>query len=309
MAQVVSARIQATVRASLRERISEAVDESGRQGAGGKVLARCPFCEERTGKPDRHGKLAVYPDGGVFCYKCRFYARGDAETAEELSRFSPEEPEDEADAPSVPEGFAPLYGPEASPIHTAARFYVERVRNLAPEALEALGVGATEEGKYARRIIAPVLDERGEWLSFVTRSYTGNPRAKYLTAACADGWLPRERLLYNEAALAFDTTAPLFVVEGWIDAAFLWPYAVATLGDVSEWQVRALVEFAIRTGRAVVFAPDGDAWRKGHAHAESLKLSGAKSAALRLPPGKDPDECGRRELFNAAKAALRKQSV
>lgn len=293
------------MRGNLRERVSEAVEESGRRGAGGKVLARCPFCEERTGKADRHGKLAVFPDGGVYCYKCEFFLRGNADAAEELARFEPEELGDLEDAPELPEGFAPLYGPEASPVHVAARVYVERVRNLAPEALSALGVGATEEGRYARRIVAPVLDEDGRWLSFVTRSYSRYSRVKYLTAASADGWLPRERLLYNEAALALDVTAPLFVVEGWIDAAFLWPYAVATLGDVSGWQMDALLEFGLRTGRPVVFAPDGDAWRKGHAHAQSLVLAGAKSVGLRLPPGRDPDECGRKELFDAAKAALR----
>jgi hypothetical protein len=287
-------------RAEDADRIRSAL-EQGRLGARGRILCPCPFCEEKDGKPDRHGKLCVWPSGYVRCYRCAFQGFLDGHAPDGW------EPEDRAeqlpDRPEPPDGFAPLYGPGWCSAHADARAYLELDRELDRDVLRAAGVGATVEGRYFGRIIMPVTDpDTGEWLTFVTRDFTGSRRvrAKYLTASTADGWALREMVLGNEAALDVETDEPALVVEGMLDAYWLWPDGVPTLGDLSEWQVRRLA----RARRPVVFVPDGDAWRKGWALAERLRLLGARAGSVKLPPGTDPDEVPRDVVRAAAKAAL-----
>jgi hypothetical protein len=275
--------------------------EQGRAAARWRILCPCPFCEDASGKADRHGKLCVWPSGYTRCYRCAFQGFLDGHAPEGW------EPEDRLeqfpDRPEPPDGFAPLYGAGWQHAHDGARVYLEGNRGLARAALREAGVGATLAGKYRGRVVMPVLDPTTkEWLTFVTRDFTGAPtvRAPYLTASTEDGWALREMVLFNEAALDAETDAPALVVEGCLDALWLWPDAVATLGDLSEWQVFRLA----RSRRPVVTVSDGDAWRKGWAVAERLKLMGARAGALRLPGGTDPDEVPHEAIREAALSAL-----
>jgi hypothetical protein len=286
-------------REELAERARAALQD-GRPAARGRVLAPCPFCEERDGKPDRHGKLCVWPSGYTRCYRCGTQTFLDGHAPE---GWEPEELPDDLERPEPPEGFCPLYGPSAQLAHDDARRYLEERRGLDPAAMRAAGVGATLDGRYRGRVVVPVLDpDTGEWLTFVARDFTGSPRvrAPYLTASPDDGWALREQVFFNERALDVETRVPVLVVEGCFDALWLWPDAVAALGELTEWQVRRLAG----ARRPVVQVADGDAWRKGLAAAERLKLLGARSAALRLPPGTDPDELPREDLRAAALSAV-----
>lgn len=290
-----------------RERQAAAIRDAladARPGARGRLLAKCPFCEERTGKADHHGKLAVWPSGYARCYKCKFRGFLDGYAPEHYTADDLEDLTDRVDgAPELPEGFAPLFGSESFPDHYFAREYMLEERGLPRHALEEAGVGATLSGPYRGRVIVPVFAPGSrEWLSFVARDFTkaSKVRVPYLTAKPDDGWAYAEMLFFNEGALDVETDEPALVVEGCFDALWLWPAGVATLGSLSEWQVWRLS----RARRPVVLVSDGDAWAEGLAISERLRVAGARTGALKLPPGTDPDELPRADIERAARAAV-----
>lgn len=268
----------------------------------GKRWGLCPRCEERTGKADRHGKLAVWPSGFAKCYKCDLIAfiEGYVDEDHELAVAHAAEPLVE-----VPEGYAPLYRevggevvPTASRALKPARDHLVG-RGLLPAPLFANEVGATASGRYAQRIVFPFVREDGEWVGFVARTWLAareEPR-KYLNSV----GFAREAYLYNRRALDVETDRPAYVVEGAPDALALWPDGVAVLGKVSEGQ-KALLRAA---KRPIVMAGDGDAWVEGEALALELRLEGQRAGALRLGAGLDPDEIDRAELDAAALESLR----
>ena len=268
----------------------------------GKRWGICPRCEERTGKPDRHGKLAVWPSGFVKCYKCDLLAFIESYAVEDHELAAAQEAEPLVE---VPEGYTPLYREvDGTVVDGAARSLKPardhlRVRGLLPDPLYRNEVGATARGRYAQRIVFPFVREDGEWVGFVARTWLDKrdePR-KYLNSV----GFAREAYLYNRRALDVVTEKPAFIVEGAPDALALWPDGVAVLGKVSEGQ-KDLFRAA---RRPIVMAGDGDAWAEGEALALELRIEGQRVGALRLAAGLDPDEIDRAELDAAALESLR----
>lgn len=277
--------------------VAEAV-RGARLSSGGWWNAKCPFCRDRVGSPDRHGKFGLNAESSVYyCFRCgvkgslrpREAAEMEARHKAAVSRgeVAPENPH------SAPDGFWPLaHGDGVSAeVLSGAREYLAR-RRVGAEVIRDAGLGACVSGKYAGRVIVPVYPhgppstKRGPWEGFVARAWDADNPVKYLYP----GGMPRGRTLYNAQALGYETDEPVLVVEGAFDTFPFWPLgAVALLGEASHEQVRALA--AAR--RPVCVALDGDAWRKGVALAQRLRLEGARAGAVILPPRTDPDEVAR----------------
>lgn len=266
-------------------------------GAGAWRRGVCHACLARTGKADRRGSFSVHVASGFYhCFKCGVRGR--------LPGFEGFEPEPDpehaelrAESRRPPEGFEEIgrgEGAEAFAFRKA-RAYLEG-RGLADRQVwRAARVGATLEGRYAKRVVVPVLSPDGDWLGFVARDWTGFARSPYLYPPAMD-----RQVLFNHAALLAPSDRPVLVVEGVMDALALWPDAVAVLGKPSEPQVWALAD----AGRPVAVCLDGDAWREGEELALRLQLEGQRAGNVRLPPRKDPDEVERSWLLDEARRVV-----
>ena len=278
----------------MKQEIRELAERSARAchaGTGAWRRGTCEPCLLRTGKPDRRGCFSFNSSTGWYkCFKCGLVGRIDG-----YEDIEPEEPEEVVEHDmGPPEGFTELFRGDGARafVFEKARKYLHGRGLTDVKVWRAGQVGATCEGYFAGRIIVPVLTPDGDWVGYVGRTWTKKADMPYL--------YPRgmnRQVLYNHAALFSQTDAPVFVVEGVMDALALWPDAVAVLGKVSEPQLWALVD----AERPVAVCMDGDAWREGQELAMRLKLEGCRAGNIRLPPKKDPDEMEKSWLHEEAR--------
>lgn len=302
---------------------------AGKAGRGW-LRAECPFCAD-AGKVGRAVTLGLNTaTGGYNCFRCETRGRLPEHLLDEVPYLPPAEPlpgapAERRDPPELPEQFLPLFhGPHAAAEYLdPARAFLRDRGARRPEgglddgALTAMFVGAAVTGRQAGRVIVPLLDyERPDpwdmrsWRGWFARDYTawlakrlGQPPPAVPRPHLNSRGLDREGYLYNEPAL-WDAgrPGPVFVVEGALDVAALWPDAVAVLGKPIESQLAKLVA----SPRPLVVALDGDAWEQGWALAMKLRFlrAHAPTGAVRLGPTLDPDDVPRAALDAAAAAAL-----
>jgi hypothetical protein len=275
--------------------VLEALARSRLPMRGGWARANCPFCEARTGKPDRKQAFAVLlPVGKFHCFKCGVAGRL-RHVPDHLNRL-PEPTREEIEAFDPPDGFLPLYEyPGDSAIVTGpARRYL-RSRKLPQSMWGEAGIGAVLSGFWGGRVIIPVLGADRQWLGYVGRTWVKSDRPYLYPKG-----MQRGEVLYNHSALLVDTDVPVMVVEGVFDALALWPNAVAVLGKPSHFQIDALAV----AKRPVAIVLDGDAHYEGYALSMKLKLMGQRAGFVRLPPKTDPDEVDKTWLLNEAKECV-----
>jgi hypothetical protein len=211
------------------------------------------------------------------------------------------------------EGFIPLFeepGASAEALDWARHYLLapksvkvgngKPCRNLALQTAVEMGVGAALHGKLAGRVIFPIpnyADPSQPWRGWVARDATGTSALPYRYPK----GMNRIGLVYNEPALYVETAAPCFIGEGVLDAAPLWPDAVACLGKPLESQI----ELFLRARRPLVVVLDGDAHLEAAALAMKLHFLGKRAGSIRLPPRTDPDEVPRAWLEEQAREALR----
>jgi DNA primase len=263
--------------------------------ANGWWRTNCPFCSSTLGKPDRKRSFGVFVQtGGYHCFRCGMSGR-----AQNLAL-----PESLADAPPVPiEAMDPPPGFLALASHEGetalclepARRYL-RGRGIDERLWRDAGIGACATGRYADRVVVPIMADDGTWAGWVARTWNKQAERTYLYPR----GMQRGDLLYRHSILRERTTAPAMVVEGVFDVLALWPNAVALLGKPSGSQVEALVA----SNRPVVIVLDGDAWEEGRMLALKLRFRGQHAGSVRLPPRIDPDEVPLAWLHEEARRAL-----
>jgi DNA primase len=269
---------------------------AGIPNKGGWHRANCPFCENRTGKPDRkHAFGLLLPFGRWHCFKCGI-AGHLKNIPDNISRL-PEPQREEIEAFEPPDAFLPLYEhPGDSAMVTGpARRYLKS-RGLGEEIWCKAHIGVCLSGQWGGRIIVPILNAIGEWLGYVGRAWTKNAARPYLYPK----GMQRGEVLYNHAALLVETDTPVMVVEGVFDSLALWPDAVAVLGKPSHFQIDALST----AKRPIAVVLDGDAWREGYSLSMKLRLMGQQAGSVRLPPRTDPDEVDKNWLHERASQCL-----
>lgn len=276
--------------------LAEQALAEARPSGGEWLRSNCPFCSEVVGKADRKQAFSINRYTGWFhCFRCGTAGRIDR-LAEEAIEERPAPKAPSAVAP--PEGFIALWegsNAQGRAVRPAVAYLAKR--GVGPPLIAEAHVGCCISGKYAGRVVVPVLDSgMRHWLGWVSRAWAPRAFRPYLNLP--GPW--RGGVLYNHAAAHVATDDPLFVVEGVFDALALWPNAAAVLGKPSASQVDAL---ACAT-RPVVALLDGDAWEESLALALKLRLLGQRAGAIRLPPMLDPDEVDRADLWEAARTAL-----
>lgn len=258
----------------------------------GWARANCPLCEMRLDKPDKKQCLGLHVTSGKWhCFRCG--ARGKLHQPEEFELWRPPSSNDERKALQAmqpPEGYYPLFEEPglSSEVFAMARDYITRPmpqkgRGLAAAIARTAKIGFTMQGKFAGRVIVPILaPDRKTWFGWSGRHLDEQAERKYLYPS----GMNRGELLYNHAALLRKTDEPVIAVEGVFDALAFWPNAVAVLGKFSEQQLEAFKA----SPRPVCIVLDGDAWREAWITTARLRFEGKRAGFIRMPPKKDPDE-------------------
>ena len=280
-----------------QELVLAAVQGVSMGGSGARGV--CPWCVfggHRTSKKN----LCVRSDGSWNCFRCRRY--GQLEGYERLPQ--------EAAIPDIeymdpPPGFSMLRDGICGSNRFAYDYIKSRGVDKIPDSVifEAM-LGITweppnkeeDELDFRKRLIVPVTDTSGRWIGYVGRDTRPKSTLPYLYSRGTH----RANMLYNEKALYVETDVPLLVVEGTLDALYLWPHAVAVLGTWGDRQAKML----LNAKRPVVAVLDGDAWRKGHALAIYLQLHDIPSGYVKLGPRLDPDDYPRKQIFELAERSL-----
>jgi hypothetical protein len=284
-----------------RDEKREIAEQSARDTkprASGWHRGPCGFCEAQEGRARQDPTFSFNPTTGAWhCFRC--HTGGSLDPSDEWADLAAATPEDSTEARTPPEGFLPLgFGDGATAWCTKkARAYLAK-RGVAPAAIKALGIGCTLTGKYADRIVLPVLDPEDRWVGWVARDYTGKHPKKYLNAR--GSW--RGDILYNQRAIYVETDEPVLVVEGGFDACpFGADGAAALLGKPTESQINLIVMGA---RRPVCVVLDGDAWQEGEALALRFRMEGLRAGSVRLGPKIDPDQISVESLMNRARISL-----
>ncbi len=256
-----------------------------RPNSKGQIRANCPFCEMVVHKIDRKQCLSMSVNSGYWkCYRCDSDGRlGSSEMPHDISTLAAK-PKEEAPPVNLPEGFIPLYRPEGQTSIACgpARFYLRKHRiGVTPEILEAAKIGACVRGSFAGRVVVPIY-KGGKLAGYVGRAWKKKHPMPYRYSA----GFSRSDTLYNEDALYVTSDTPAIIVEGVFDTYPFFPDGVAMLGKPSPPQIDML----LNARRPLLIVFDGDAHRSATAIAMGLRLAGKRAAALRLPPGVDPDE-------------------
>jgi hypothetical protein len=106
--------------------------------------------------------------------------------------------------------------------------------------------------------------------------------------------------MFNEQALYVSTPDPALVMEGVCDGILYWPDPVTCGGKPIDTQF----EVFKKTKRPLAFVLDGDAWEEGWRAALRMRLYGFYVGAVRLPPGRDPNDRRYVDAHDVRRAAL-----
>lgn len=273
---------------------------------GRQMQAWCPFHRDKGSS--QRGLNVDIVRGVYYCFSCG--ATGSAEQFLERLNLPKHELEPEYDRlatladelraevkeldpteMSYPSGFKFLTGNETSLVGRKALEYITNERGLPIEKVISHRIGYTYKGPYKGRIIIPTLDEDGNVLYFVGRSYLFND-VPYKNPSTGEAYRGKTEILYNYCTAK--TKQQIVVVEGVFDAISVGPHAVACFGkSLSSTQQRLLRQ---TKAKEFVIALDGDAYNEALEIARGLAGYGREVRVARLPEGEDPDSLDRKEL-------------
>lgn len=255
-----------------------------------KFNTRCPRCELRNHRKDKKLALWVDLDKNLYkCFRCDSYGQVYPNNKRD---WSPQDaPDSFVTEIPLPAEYQPLHG--VSKRFRAYTNYAHK-RQIPEDLWAPLFVGFCDTGPYRGRLILPVINS-GRLEGWVARSVLPSDRSYLYPPG-----MRRGQVLFNADRLQKCAHSPILVVEGWLDAIYLWPHAVAVLGSPSHKHLELLAN----AKDDVVFVLDGDAWVKGLASAMMLRLHGKKAASVRLPPTLDPDDLPAQVVHDLAMKSL-----
>jgi DNA primase len=301
----------------IRQYVYDKLDRA-KDSAGAEVTAECPDCE-------KFGSFYVNADSGAFvCFSCEFrgktltplVAHVEGLTWEQARRYIfkhsvelrrredlftladrvralrphaiEDEPEMEPIDVELPRAFRPVYldGKWALP------HYLKK-RHIKSRTARAWRLGFCRSGRYAGRLIIPIVCPRGR--SWTARDMTDEQEPKYLNPPGADH---RQLLIgWNMARM----TGDIVLVEGPTDAIRLWQHNLSALGlggkELHDEQRAQL--FALPSDTAITVILDPEERKAPFTVAEKLAAHFNHIYIGRLPDGVDPGKSSRTQAYRA----------
>ncbi len=188
--------------------------------------------------------------------------------------------------------------------------YLNNTMKVSEATLEEAGLvrrRAESTGVYdlfRNRLMVPIMDDQGRVVAFGGRTL-GDDQVKYLNSPETPIYVKGQHLYgYNLAKEAIKAKDAVIVVEGYFDAISLHQFgfenAVATLGTaLTEQQAKMLVRYTESKRVYLSFDSDQAGVKAVERGVETLNQIaegvGIELKVIRIPGGKDPDECLRAE--------------
>ncbi len=162
---------------------------------------------------------------------------------------------------------------------------------------------------FRNRLMIPICDDQGRVIAFGGRTLDPNDQIKYLNSPESPIYIKGEHVFaLNVAKEAIRTRDSVIVMEGYFDAIsahqFGFTQAVATLGTaLTERQAKLLVRHTESKQVYLSFDADNAGQKAVDRGADTLNQIaegiGIDLRVIRVPGGKDPDECLRSADFGA----------
>lgn len=188
--------------------------------------------------------------------------------------------------------------------------YLNSTMKVSESTLEEAGLvrrRAESTGVYdlfRNRLMVPIMDDQGRVVAFGGRTL-GDDQVKYLNSPETPIYVKGQHLYgFNLAKEAIKAKDSVIVVEGYFDAISLHQHgfnnAVATLGTaLTEQQAKMLVRYTESKRVFLSFDSDQAGQKAVERGAEAINQIaegvGIELRVIRIPGGKDPDECLRAE--------------
>jgi hypothetical protein len=195
-----------------------------------QIQVCCPHCQEREGlsEPDGKFNLEINTARRQFrCWKCdepqfsgslgrlirTFGTHADYEMykayAGSFDDYEFEEDEKEYVAVKLPEEMILFSQMEVGNLeHFEAYNYLVNERKISRDIILKFRLGFCTTGKYAKRIIVPSYDAKGEVNYFVGRTYDPKEKKRKYLNPFAD----KDKIIFNEGLVNWDST--VYLVEG-----------------------------------------------------------------------------------------------
>lgn len=160
-------------------------------GHGSEIRICCPFCVDRGESADERFRLGINQrTGGGHCFNCDWSSKDSApkwvliklrmkSDADDLGPVHIEEEEVEAPPLALPDGFTLLRKADDYWSRRARKYLLDRA--VTKQQIKEKLIGYTMQGRYAYRIIFPVLNE-GKLVGLVARDFTGQAKVRYLNS-------------------------------------------------------------------------------------------------------------------------------
>lgn len=184
--------------------------------------------------------------------------------------------------------------------------YLTTSTKVAPQTLEEAGLVRRKQDSnsfydlFRNRLMIPICDDQGRVIAFGGRTL-GDDQVKYLNSPETPIYTKGQHLFaFNLAKDAIKAQDSVVVVEGYFDAItphqFGFSNTVATLGTaLTEHQARSLVRYTESKRVYLAFDADAAGERAIERGVETLNQIatgiGIELRVVRVPGGKDPDEC------------------
>lgn len=267
----------------------------------GEVTLCCPFCTDHGESADTRFRLGVNMRTGMCnCFNCGYRSRKDAPKwilrklgaqVTELEDSVLPEPEKSKVKVELPDDFTPVNEIRKSdvPAWYGVRYLLKR--GISRAAMGRYGVGVSLAGRYAYRIIFPVM-WRAKLRGLVARDFTGKATPKYLNSV-------GDKYLWN---LPDQPTGKVVVIsEGIFKAIAISKHtqanSVSLQGkDLSVLQLEQLQ--AVQAKHVVVFPDPGAAGLKGMLNVcQRLASHGIRPYTIYPLPDLQADEYEPAELY------------
>jgi DNA primase len=160
-------------------------------------------------------------------------------------------------------------------------------RNITKDDIEKYNIGYCEKGKYAKMIIIPSYDDKGNLNYFTGRSFEKDPYIKYKNPEVSRDIIPNEHLI--------NWSLPLVICEGMFDAMAIKRNAIPLLGK--NIQSALMKKIVTSTIKKIYVALDKDAQKQSLDFCKKFMDEGKEVYLIELKD-KDPSEMGFKQFTN-----------
>ena len=266
---------------------------TGKRTARGNRAYNCPYCNHH--KPKLEVNFTQHKKGynPFHCWACDKkgsrissifkQVKASPEKYEELKKLIGSEVEikkqDNQTQLKLPEEYKSILGSRDILARHALSYL--KSRGITKDDIEKYNIGYCEYGRYAKMVIIPSYDKKGQLNYYTGRSFEKDPYIKYKNPESSRNIIPNEHLI--------NWNLPLVICEGMFDAIAIKRNAIPLLGK--NIQSELMKKIVTSTIEKIYIALDTDAMKQAIKFAEEFINEGKEVYLIDLKE-KDPSEMG-----------------